>query len=173
MKTTYPEGSVLAQCMNAICSPNRKTAETKRVLKLPIHSRLAKRARPTFSPTTVPGAPENQISTQMSEAIEGNQEEDLDLYNKIYAKFKPEMGESNAESVAQTDAIEAEYRLRKNLKKAGRKEEKRVNKNKHSLSPFQPILPAPRFQSRRHPSPIVEPIALHLTEVDQYENHVQ
>jgi hypothetical protein len=38
MKTTYPEGSILAQCMNAIRSPNRKTAETKRVLKLPIHS---------------------------------------------------------------------------------------------------------------------------------------
>jgi hypothetical protein len=45
----------------------------------------------------------------MSEAIEGNQEEDLDLYYKIYAKFKPEMGESNAISVARTDAIEAEY----------------------------------------------------------------
>jgi hypothetical protein len=83
------------------------------------------------------------------------------------------MGESNAESVERTDAIEAEYQLRKNLKKASRKEEKRVNKNKHSLSPFQPIQPAPRFQSRRHPSPTVEPIALHLTEVDQYENHVQ
>ncbi len=90
MKTTYPEGSVLVQCMNAIRSPNRKTAETKRVLNLPIHSRLAKRAHPTFSPITVPRTPENQLSTQMSEAIEGNQEEDLDLYyNKIYTKFKP------------------------------------------------------------------------------------
>ena len=134
IKQTYPEGSVLTQCMNAIRSPNRKTAETKRVLKLPIHSRLAKRPRPTFSPITVPGTPENQISTQMPEAIEGNQEEDLDLYYKIYSKFKPEMGESNAESVARTDAIEAEYRLRKNLKKGNRKEKKRVNK--HSLSPF-------------------------------------
>ncbi len=43
------------------------------------------------------------------------------------------MGESNAESVERTDAIEAEYQLRKNLKKADRGEEKRVNKNKHSL----------------------------------------
>jgi hypothetical protein len=106
----------------------------------------------------------------MSEAIEGKQEEDLDLYYKIYAKFKPEMEESNAESVARTDAIEAEYRLRKGLKKENRKEEKRVNK--HSLSPFQPIQPAPRFRSQRPPSPIVEPIALDLTG-DQYENHVQ
>jgi hypothetical protein len=31
MKTTYSEGSVLAQCINAIRSPNRKTAETKRI----------------------------------------------------------------------------------------------------------------------------------------------
>ena len=160
MNTTYPEGSVLTQCMNAIRSPNRKKVETKRMLKLPIHSRLAKRARPTFSPITVPGTPENQLSTQMSEAIEGKQEEDLDLYYKIYAKFKPEMGESNAESVARTDAFEAEYRLRKGLKKENRKEEKRVNK--HSLSPFQPIQPAPRFRSQRPPSPIVEPIALDL-----------
>jgi hypothetical protein len=106
----------------------------------------------------------------MSEAIEGKQEEDLDLYYKIYAKFKPEMGESNAESVARTDAVEAEYRLRKNLKKGNRKEEKRVNK--HYLSPFQPIQPAPRFHSQRPPSPIVEPIALNLTG-DQYKNHVQ
>jgi hypothetical protein len=137
---TYPEGNVLVQCMNAIRSPNRRITETKRVLKLPIHSKLAKRPRPAFSPITVPGTPENQISTQRSEAVEDNQEEDLDLYYKIYAKFKPEMGESNAESVSRADAIDEEYQLQKNLKKADGKEEKRViNKNKHSLSPFQPI----------------------------------
>ncbi len=79
------------------------------MLKLPIHSRLAKRARPTFSPITVPGTPEQQLSNQGSKTIEENQEEDLELYYKIYAKFKPEMGESNAESVERTDAIEAEY----------------------------------------------------------------
>ncbi len=59
IKQTYPTGNVLVQCMNAIRSPNRKKAETKRVLKLPIHPRLAKRARPTFSPITIPGTPEN------------------------------------------------------------------------------------------------------------------
>jgi hypothetical protein len=32
------------------------------------------------------------------------------------------------ESASRTDAIEAEYRLRKNLKKKNRKEEKRVNR---------------------------------------------
>ena len=171
MRTTYPEGSVLTQCVNAIHSPNRKITKTKRVLKLPIHSRLAKRTRPTFSPITIPGTPEKQPSTQRSEAVEDNQEEDLELYYKICAKFKPEMGESNAESVERTDAIEAEYQLRNNLKKADRKEEKRINKSKHSLSPFQPIQPAPRFQSQRASSPIIEPIVLNPTE-DPYENHV-
>jgi hypothetical protein len=57
---TYLEGNVLVQCMNAIRSPNRDTQKTKRMLKLPIHSKLAKRSRPAFSPITVPGTPENQ-----------------------------------------------------------------------------------------------------------------
>ncbi len=93
--------------MPYIRSPNRRIKENKRVLKLPIHYKLAKRPRPSFSPITVPGTPENQLSTQRSETVEDNQEEDLDLYYKIYAKFKPEMGESNAESVSRADAIEA------------------------------------------------------------------
>jgi hypothetical protein len=58
-----------------------------------------------------------------------------------------------------------------NLRKQDRKEEKQV-KNKHSLSPFQPIQPAPRFQSQRPPSSIIEPIVLNPTE-DPYQNHVQ
>jgi hypothetical protein len=82
------------------------------------------------------------------------------------------MGESNAESVSRTEAIEEEYQLRKNLRKADRKKEKWVIKNKHSLSPFQLIQPAPRFQSQGIPSPIIEPIVLNPTE-DPYENHVQ
>jgi hypothetical protein len=98
--------------MNAVRSPNRNIEKTKRRIKLNIHSSLAKRPRPAFSPITVPGTPENQLPTQRAEAVKDNQEEDLDLYYKIYAKFKPEMGESNAESVSRTDAIEAEYQLR-------------------------------------------------------------
>jgi hypothetical protein len=64
------------------------------VLKLPIHSRLAKRSCPAFSPITVPGTPENQLSTHKFEAVENNHKEDLDLYYRIYEKYKPEMGES-------------------------------------------------------------------------------
>jgi hypothetical protein len=128
---TYTEGGVIAQCMNAIRSPNRDTQKTKRMLKLPIHSKLAKRSRPAFSPITVPGTPENQQYKNKFEIAEEKQDEDLDLYYKIYARYKLEMGESNAESVERTDAIEAEYKLRMNLKKADGKEEKRVNKTKH------------------------------------------
>jgi hypothetical protein len=83
------------------------------------------------------------------------------------------MEESNAESVDRTDAIEAEYQLRKNLRKADQQKEQRVKNNKHSLSPFQPIQLAPRFQSQRPPSPILEPIVLNPTETNLYENHVQ
>jgi hypothetical protein len=102
------EGGVLAQCMNAIRSPNRDTQKTKRMLRLPIHSKLAKRSRPAFSPITVPGTPENQQYKKKFEIAEEKQDEDLDLYYKIYARYKPEMGESNAESVERTDVIEAE-----------------------------------------------------------------
>ncbi len=155
--------------MNAIRSPNRDTQKTKRMLKLPIHSKLAKRSRPAFSPITVPGTPENQQYKNKFGIAEEKQDEDLDLYYKIYARYKPEMGESNAESVERTDAIEAEYKLRMNLKKADGKEEKRVNKTKHSLSPFQPIKPAPRFRSLRPPSPIIEPMVLNPTEENPYK----
>jgi hypothetical protein len=108
MQQTYPEGTVLTQCMNTIRSPNRKIVETKRASKLPIHSRLAKRPHPAFSSVTVPRTPERNIQSHGSESVENNQDEDLDLYYKIYAKLKPEMGESNAESVKRTEVIEPE-----------------------------------------------------------------
>jgi hypothetical protein len=84
------------------------------------------------------------------------------------------MGESNAESVERTDVLKPNTaNLRKNLTKRSKKEEKRVKKTKHSLSPFQPIHPAPKFQSLRPLSPIVEPIVLNPTEQCLYLNHVQ
>jgi hypothetical protein len=81
------------------------------MINLPIHSNLVKRPRPLYSPITVPGTPENKQYTNEFETAEDKQDEYLDLYYKIYARYKPEMGESNAESVERTDAIEAEYEL--------------------------------------------------------------
>jgi hypothetical protein len=161
--------------MNAIRSPNRNIEKAKRRLRLNIHSSLAKRQRSTsiYSPITVPGTPENQQCKNKFEIAEEKQEEDLDLYHKIYTKYKPEMGESNAESAERADAIEAEYELRKNLTKRSQKEGKRVKKTKHSLSPFQPIHPAPKFQSLRPLSPFVEAVVSNPTEQDLYQNHVQ
>ncbi len=80
------------------------------------------------------------------------------------------MGESNAESVERIDAIEEEYQLRKNLRKTDRKEMRGINRGKHSLSPFQPIKPAPRFKTQKPPSPIIESIALNPTEENPYTN---
>jgi hypothetical protein len=59
-KQTYPEKRILLQCMNAVRNPNRNIEKTKRRIKLNIHSSLAKRPRPVYSPITVPGTPENQ-----------------------------------------------------------------------------------------------------------------
>jgi hypothetical protein len=92
--------------MNAIRSPNRDIERTKRRIKLNIRSSLAKRSRPVYSPITVPGTPESQQYKNKVEIAEEKQDEDLDLYYKIYARYKPEIGESNAESVERTDAIE-------------------------------------------------------------------
>jgi hypothetical protein len=103
--------------MDAIRSPNRNVEKVKRRIKINIRSSLAKQSRPIYSPITVPGTPENQQHENKSEPDEEKQDKDLDLYYKIYEKYKPELGESNAESVERTDAIEAEYALRKNMGK--------------------------------------------------------
>ena len=81
-------------------------------------------------------------------------------------KYKPDIGESNAESAARTSAFEEEYeRLRKRKEKSYKTKDKK--KNRHELSPFQPIEPAVPFNTARAPSPIIEPIALNI------ENNVQ
>ena len=130
---------ILVQGMNAIRSPNRNVEKVRRRIKI-------NRSRSIYSPITIPGTPENQMHENKFEKDNDKQDEDLDLYYKIYAKYKPELGESNAESVERTEAIEAEYVLQRTLGKT-QKGAKKINTNKHSLSPFQPIKPAPRFPS--------------------------
>ena len=163
MNQTYPMEKILVQGMNAIRSPNRNVEKVRRRIKI-------NRSRPIYSPITIPGTPENQMHENKFE--KDKQDEDLDLYYKIYAKHKPEFGESNAESVDRTEAIEAEYVLQRNLGKI-QKGAKNINTSKHSLSPFQPIKPAPRFKSLRAPSPIIEPIVSNPTEDNPLTNYVQ
>jgi hypothetical protein len=104
--------------------------KVKRRIRGNIRSSLAKRSRPIYSPITIPGTPENQHHDNESKSGEEKQDEDLDLYYTIYDKYKPELGESNAESVERTEAIEAEYALRKNMGKT-RKGEETTNRSKH------------------------------------------
>ncbi len=94
--------------MSAIKSTNRNVEKAKRKIKINIHSSLTKRTRSIYSAITVPGTPENQKFDNKFEMAEQKQDEDLDLYYKIYAKYKPELGESNAESVERTAAFESE-----------------------------------------------------------------
>jgi hypothetical protein len=68
-----------------------------------------------FSPLKIPGTPPDQAG----EAEEPDSElEDLELFYSITNRFRPEMGESNAESAARHADIEEEYqKLRKQRSK--------------------------------------------------------
>ena len=158
--------------MNALQSPNHNTNKTKRALKLQRPTKLSKRQRPVFSPITIPGTPE-PTETQFSPTTapeNSDNHDDLKLYYQILQNYKPELGESNAESAARNSAFEEEYqRLKK--KRVKNYETKDRKKNKHELSPFQPIALAVPFHTARPPSPIIEPIALNVQNLT-YENHV-
>jgi hypothetical protein len=73
--------------------------------------------------------------------VQQHGDNDLSLYYKVFNRYKPEVGESNAESVARTTALEAEYNY---LLMKQRTKTNKVNKNKkpieteHSLSPSTP-----------------------------------
>ncbi len=97
--------------MNAIRSPNR----TKPKLKEETES--THKRKKYFSPITIPGThperrtPDNDFTTQTTSEIE---DEDLQLYYSICNRFRPEIGESNAESADRHLNTETRYnKLRK------------------------------------------------------------
>ncbi len=80
----------------------------------------------TVSPITVKGTPDRDEHTKTEDdRVQQNLDTDLSLYYKVYNRFKPEFGESNAESVARTAAFEAEYQYR-----LLRRKQKQLNPNK-------------------------------------------
>jgi hypothetical protein len=172
-------GRVLHQCVNTIHSPEdnrpkRRTSTVKVRVKV---------NRKRIPPITIPGTPNHNMTvTTGPQQKEQNTEEDLQLYYKVANRYKPEMGESNAESVERTAALEAEYlRLRtkrernpwlspekvttnrKGNDQLTRQRMMRTKKtntktNTHTLSPFQHTTSRVRFRSARHPSPLIDPI---------------
>jgi hypothetical protein len=80
---------------------------------------------------------EQTQETQRQKGID----DDLNLYYKVYNRYRPEAGESNAESAARSTALEAEYQYLQMKKNTGRDnvkdKRKRVTKI-HHLSPITP-----------------------------------
>jgi hypothetical protein len=124
-----PERLPLKQCVTVFESPPRTTPPVKRrrTLKVRLQTHINNRLRPRPSrqhpnpPTqTIPGTPDiepEQASTQMTNR-ETKQEhateqvEDVELYYRVFNMFRPEQGESNAESAERTLQINKEYALR-------------------------------------------------------------
>ena len=96
----------------------------------------------TVSPITVKGTPDRDEHTKTEDdRVQQHLDTDLSLYYKVYNRFKPEFGESNAESVARTAAFEAEYQyrlLKTKTKSIESKQERNWTKKLHSLSPSTP-----------------------------------
>jgi hypothetical protein len=130
---TYHGGSDLHQCMNSIHTQPPKPQKKKGLkLRIRVAVQRPKRRRLNFPTVTIPGTPEGETITKEVRAKESKKEEgigdDLDLYYKVYNRYKPEAGESNAESVARTTAFEAEYQYLLVKKNKKQEEEEEMNK---------------------------------------------
>jgi hypothetical protein len=152
---TYHGGSTLHQCMNSFRLEPPKPKKKKGLkLRIRVAVQRPKRRKLNFPTVTVPGTPEEETITQEVQAKESKREEgihdDLDLYYKVYNRYKPEGRESNAESAARTTAFEAEYQylLVKKHKKQEVKEKPAKEKatKLHSLSPITPTRETLEFQ---------------------------
>jgi hypothetical protein len=118
-------------------------------LRIRVAVQRPKRRRLNFPTVTILGTPEGETITKEVQAKESKKEEgigdDLDLYYKVYNRYKPEAGESNAESVARTTAFEAEYQYLL-VKKKKKQEMKEKATKLHSLSPITPTRETLEFQ---------------------------
>ncbi len=90
--------------------------------------------------------------------------QDLDLYYKIFNKYRLEPGESNSEAAARHQAIDYDY---KHLLEINRREEQNETaKKQHELTPSQPLgssihcRPLTSYSSpiTRYSTPIIEPM---------------
>ena len=143
------QGRVLHQCVTTIHRPEEKRAK-KRTVQVKVKVTIKKGRIPHI---TNPGTPDHDTTTTKGQQQkEQETDEDLQLYYQVANRHRPEMGESNAESVERTTALEAEYlRLKTERGRAPwtstkDTETNRMSKdhgktktntnNKHTLSPF-------------------------------------
>jgi hypothetical protein len=151
-----PERLPLTQCVTVFESPPRATPPVKRrrTLRVRLQPHITNRLRPRTSrqhpkpPTQkIPGTPNiepEQASTQTTTSRETTPEqtteqvEDVKLYYRVFNMFRPEQGESNAESTERTLQINKEYALR--LKRQRDKTRKqRLQKLSQPSSTIHPI----------------------------------
>jgi hypothetical protein len=150
-----PERLPLTQCVTVFESPPRANPPVKRrrTLKIRLQTHINNRLRPRTSrqqpkpPTqTIPGTPNiepEQASTTMTTRATKpeqttEQVEDVELDYRVFNMFRPEQGESNAESAERTLQINKEYALR--LKRQRDKiRQQRLQKLSQPSSTLHPI----------------------------------
>jgi hypothetical protein len=136
--------SIMHQCMNALHTEPPKPEKKKGLkLRIKVAVQKTKRRKLNFPTITVPGTPEkekgtHEVQTQESKKKKGI-DDDLDLYYKVYNRYKPEAGESNAESAARSTALEAEYQYLLMKKNTGRENVKRKRQRDTKLHYLSPI----------------------------------
>ena len=135
-------------------------------VRVAIQQGQPRRAKSGFTPITVPGTPDEDINPQSPEislSITNTEEgidEDLSIYYKVFNRHKPEVGESNAESAARNETIEAKYKylLMKKTREKQIKNEKVRNPRFHALSPSTPPKETVAFKVKRKSQPLrIEP----------------
>jgi hypothetical protein len=144
-KDTY-EKSIMHQYMNALQAGPPKPKKKKDMrLRIKVAVQKPKRRKLSFPTVTVSGTPEEEKDTHEVQTQELKKEEsiddDLDLYYKVYNRYKPEPGESNAESAARSTALEAEYQYLIIKKNAGRENVKVKRQRATKLHYLSPITP--------------------------------
>ncbi len=97
---------------------------------------------------TVPGTPDPETKSRSPDTTE-----DIELYYRVFNNFRPEQGESNAESADRTMKINKEYALR--LKR--QRDQKRQQKLQ-TLPPPSSIIHAIPLRLSRISEPTMEPV---------------
>ncbi len=92
-----------------------------------------------------PKTPEEEKDTHEVQTLETKKkkgiDDDLDLYYKLYNRYKPEAGESNAESAARSTVLEAEYLYLLMKKNTGRENVKGKRQRATKLHHLSPVIP--------------------------------
>ena len=146
---TYRKQEVLCQCMNALESTPKRKLKVR--VRVSVRQSQRKRGKNNSFPTIVPGTPEQDDKNgtpPQTRKQEKDPDPDLTIYYKLLSRYKPECGESNAESVARTEAFQAEYEyrlLQNNNKTIKRKRGRKRTTNVHSLSPTTPTQQTVKF----------------------------